>query len=117
VGWQVQGFAHVLKRLAQSFRVIVFDKRGQGLSDSFEGVPTLEQRMDDVRDVMQAAGSHKAVLFAWSEGGAMAVHRDLSDGGGEAGSVRLDGAFYQDARLPASPDTRADVGADRRHLG
>jgi pimeloyl-ACP methyl ester carboxylesterase len=73
VGWQEQGFAHVLKRLAQSFRVIVFDKRGQGLSDSFEGVPTLEQRMDDVRDVMQAAGSHKAVLFAWSEGGAMAA--------------------------------------------
>jgi pimeloyl-ACP methyl ester carboxylesterase len=73
INWQEQGFAHVLKRLAQSFRVIVFDKRGQGLSDSFEGVPTLEQRMDDVRDVMQAAGSRKAVLFAWSEGGAMAA--------------------------------------------
>lgn len=73
VGWQEQGFAHALKRLAQSFRVIVFDKRGQGLSDNFEGVPTLEQRMDDVRDVMQAAGSQKAVLFAWSEGGSMAA--------------------------------------------
>lgn len=72
VGWEEHGFAHVLARLAQSFRVIVFDKRGQGLSDRFDGVPTLEQRMDDVRAVMQAAGSRKAVLFAWSEGGAMA---------------------------------------------
>ena len=72
-GWQHEGYVHVLKRLAQSFRVIIFDKRGQGMSDSFEGVPTLEQRMDDVRDVMQAAGSQKAVLFAWSEGGPMAA--------------------------------------------
>ena len=50
----------------------MFDKRGQGLSDRFEGAPTLEERMDDVRDVMLAAGSRRAVLFAASEGGAMA---------------------------------------------
>ena len=51
--------------------MIMFDKRGQGLSDRFEGVPTLEERMDDVRDVMRAAGSSRAVLLAYSEGGAM----------------------------------------------
>jgi pimeloyl-ACP methyl ester carboxylesterase len=69
--WKEEANARMLRRLAQSFRVICFDKRGQGLSDRFEGVPTLEERMDDVRAVMQAAGSTKAVLFAYSEGGAM----------------------------------------------
>ena len=73
MNWEYDAYARMLRRLAQSFRVIAFDKRGQGLSDSFEGVPTLEQRMDDVRDVMRAAGSRHAVLFASSEGGAMAA--------------------------------------------
>jgi len=71
--WQMPGYAPLMQQLAQSFRVIVFDKRGQGLSDRFEGAPTLEQRMDDVRAVMKAAGSGRAVLFATSEGGAMAA--------------------------------------------
>jgi pimeloyl-ACP methyl ester carboxylesterase/class 3 adenylate cyclase len=71
--WENPAHAAVRWRLAQSFRVIVFDKRGQGLSDAFDGVPTLEQRMDDLRAVMQAAGSKKTVLFAWSEGGPMAA--------------------------------------------
>lgn len=69
--WQWDGYAGLMRQFAESFRVIVFDKRGQGLSDRFEGVPTLEQRMDDVRAVMQAAGSARALLFATSEGGAL----------------------------------------------
>jgi pimeloyl-ACP methyl ester carboxylesterase len=69
--WRHDNMARMLRRLAQHFRVICFDKRGQGMSDHFDGVPTLEQRMDDVRAVMQSAGSDKAVLFAYSEGGAM----------------------------------------------
>ena len=69
--WRHDNTARMLRRLAQHFRVICFDKRGQGMSDHFDGVPTLEQRMDDVRAVMQAAGSNKAMLFAYSEGGAM----------------------------------------------
>lgn len=82
VNWQMHGYAPLMQRLAQHFRVIIFDKRGQGLSDRFEGVPMLEQRMDDVRAVMQAAGSARAVLFATSEGGALAAlftatHPDL----------------------------------------
>src|SRR5580692_10710651 len=68
VDWENPGHAALRWRLAQSYRVIVFDKRGQGMSDAFDGVPTLEERMDDVRAVMQAAGSKKTVLFAWSEG-------------------------------------------------
>jgi pimeloyl-ACP methyl ester carboxylesterase/class 3 adenylate cyclase len=71
--WQDPDHARMRRHLAQSFRVIVFDKRGQGLSDSFDGVPTLEERMDDVRAVMQAAGSSRAVLLSVSQGGAMAA--------------------------------------------
>ena len=66
--WRYPAYARMLRRLAQSFRVIMFDKRGQGMSDGFEGVPTLELRMDDVRAVMQAAGSTKAVLFGHPKG-------------------------------------------------
>ena len=71
--WRYEAYAQMLRKLALSFRVIMFDKRGQGMSDGFEGVPTLEQRMDDVHAVMQAVGSGRAVLFASSEGGAMAA--------------------------------------------
>ncbi len=71
--WQYDAYARLLRQLAGMFRVITFDKRGQGLSDQIDGVPTLEERMDDVRAVMQAAGSPRAVLFASSEGGAMAA--------------------------------------------
>jgi pimeloyl-ACP methyl ester carboxylesterase/class 3 adenylate cyclase len=71
--WEDPDHARMRRQLAQSFRVIVFDKRGQGLSDSFDGVSTLEERMDDVRAVMQAAGLSRAVVFAQSQGGAMAA--------------------------------------------
>jgi len=71
--WEYPAHARNRWRLARAFRVIVFDKRGQGMSDAIDGVPTLEERMDDVRAVMRAAGARKAVLFAWSEGGPMAA--------------------------------------------
>lgn len=71
--WRDDGYVAVMRRLGQNFRVILFDKLGQGLSDNFDGVPTLERRMDDLRAVMQAVGSTKAVLFAQSEGGSMAA--------------------------------------------
>ena len=69
--WQHDSYVRMMRRLAERFRVICFDKRGQGMSDRFEGVPTLEERMDDVRAVMQAAGSQRTVVLACSEGGAM----------------------------------------------
>ena len=71
--WRVPENARMLRQFGEAFRVILFDKRGQGMSDSIEGVPTLEQRIDDVRAVMQAVGSQRAVLFASSEGGSMAA--------------------------------------------
>jgi pimeloyl-ACP methyl ester carboxylesterase len=71
--WTEPSFASFLQRLARFSRLIVFDKRGTGLSDRVDekNLPTLEQRMDDVRAVMDAAGSQKAALLGISEGAPM----------------------------------------------
>ena len=65
--------ARFFERLASFSRVIRFDKRGTGLSDRAVPIPTLEQRMDDVRAVMEAVGSQRAALFGISEGGPMSA--------------------------------------------
>jgi class 3 adenylate cyclase len=72
LSWEDPIHARAMERLASFARVIVFDKRGQGLSDRGVAAPTLEQRMDDVRAVMDAAGSEHAALFGASEGAALA---------------------------------------------
>ncbi len=69
--WEDPLFAQGLERLASFARVIWFDKRGTGLSDRVSELPTLEQRMDDIRAVMDAVGVEKAALFGLSEGGSM----------------------------------------------
>ena len=69
--WTEPSFARFLTRLASFSRLIVFDKRGTGLSDRVTELPTLEQRMDDVRAVMDAVGSTRAALLGVSEGGPM----------------------------------------------
>jgi pimeloyl-ACP methyl ester carboxylesterase/class 3 adenylate cyclase len=71
--WQEPSFARFLNRLASFSRLILFDKRGTGLSDRvpIHELPTLEQRMDDVRAVMEAVGSERAALVGVSEGGPM----------------------------------------------
>jgi pimeloyl-ACP methyl ester carboxylesterase len=73
--WNEPLFARFLTRLASMSRLILFDKRGTGLSDPVpvSQLPTLEQRMDDVRAVMDAAGSQRAVLLGISEGGPMST--------------------------------------------
>jgi DNA-binding SARP family transcriptional activator/pimeloyl-ACP methyl ester carboxylesterase len=71
--WQEPSFARFLGRLASFSRLILFDKRGTGLSDRVAGVHTLEQRMDDVRAVMDAVGSQRAALVGCSEGGSMSI--------------------------------------------
>jgi pimeloyl-ACP methyl ester carboxylesterase len=71
--WEEPGFRHLLHRLASFSRLICFDKRGSGLSDRAASVATLEERMDDVRAVLDAVGSRRAVLFGVSEGGPMSV--------------------------------------------
>lgn len=71
--WEEPRAANSLRRLASFSRVIMFDKRGTGLSDRVGAMPILEQRMDDVRAVMDAVGSRQAALFGWSEGGPMSL--------------------------------------------
>jgi pimeloyl-ACP methyl ester carboxylesterase len=73
VAWEEPYRARVWTRLAAFARLIMFDKRGTGLSDRTVGAPTLEERMDDVRAVMDAVGSQQAALFGISEGGAMSL--------------------------------------------
>jgi pimeloyl-ACP methyl ester carboxylesterase len=73
--WEDPALARFLNRLASFSRLIVFDKRGTGLSDRVaeSALPTLEQRMDDIRAVMDAAGSSRAVIFGISEGGPLST--------------------------------------------
>jgi pimeloyl-ACP methyl ester carboxylesterase len=71
--WELPPMADFLTRLGSFSRLIVFDKRGTGLSDPVAEVPTLEQRIDDVRAVLDAAGSERAAMFGISEGGPMSV--------------------------------------------
>ncbi len=71
--WDEPSFAYALQRLGSFSRVVWFDKRGTGLSDRSAELPTLEERMDDVRAVMDAVGLARAALFGMSEGGSMSV--------------------------------------------
>ena len=74
VMWELPEFAQFLDRLAGMGRLILFDKRGTGLSDRVAGMPTLEQRADDIAAVMDAAGSARAAILAWGEGAAIAAN-------------------------------------------
>ena len=70
--WELPANEYILKRLTSFARVIVFDKRGQGLSDRVAD-QTLEERIGDARAVVDAAGSERAAVFGWSEGGPMSL--------------------------------------------
>ena len=71
--WKWPYLARFLRRLASFSRLIVFDKRGTGLSDPTKRSPNLEERVDDIRAVMDAAGADRAPLFGVSEGGALSI--------------------------------------------
>jgi pimeloyl-ACP methyl ester carboxylesterase/plasmid stabilization system protein ParE len=71
--WEMPPFRRFCEGLAGFSRLIVFDKRGTGLSDPVSDAPTLEERIDDVSAVMDAAGSEQAALFGVSEGGPMSI--------------------------------------------
>jgi class 3 adenylate cyclase len=82
--WAEPSLERVMARLTQFARVITFDRRGSGLSDPFFGAPTLEEQMDDVLAVMDAAGSESAAMCGTLEGGPMAAlfaatHPDRTD--------------------------------------
>jgi acyl-coenzyme A synthetase/AMP-(fatty) acid ligase len=83
VCWEEPAFNRFLTRLASFTRLILFDKRGTGLSDRVADMPSLEVRMDDVRDVMDAVRSERAALIIYTSGtagkpkGALHAHRTL----------------------------------------
>jgi pimeloyl-ACP methyl ester carboxylesterase len=74
-GWEIEPIRRFYERLGTFSRLILFDKRGIGLSDrvAIDNLPTLETRMDDMRAVMDAVGSERAALLGHSEGGAMSA--------------------------------------------
>lgn len=72
-GWESPYWRPFYERLARSFRLILFDKRGTGLSDLGGSFPTLETRMEDVRAVLDAVGSRRATIFGSHEGCSMAT--------------------------------------------
>jgi class 3 adenylate cyclase len=71
--WTEPTLANFLRRLASFSRLIMFDKRGTGLSDPVAGTPSFEERMDDIRAVMDAVGSERAALIGFSEGTALSA--------------------------------------------
>ena len=73
LGWETPPMMQMFRRLSQFSRMITFDKRGTGLSDRGTELPTLEERMDDVRAVMDATECEKAAIVGISEGGPMAL--------------------------------------------
>jgi pimeloyl-ACP methyl ester carboxylesterase len=73
VFWEEPNIARFFRKLASFSRLILFDKRGTGLSDRVTEAATLEERTDDVRAVMDAVGSSRAALFGYSEGASMSI--------------------------------------------
>jgi pimeloyl-ACP methyl ester carboxylesterase len=73
VYWDLPAFRRYCEQLAEFTRVILFDKRGMGMSDRVPGATTLEQRMDDIRAIMDAVGSERAAIMGESEGGPLAL--------------------------------------------
>ena len=99
--WEEPRVARFLRRLASIGRLILFDKRGTGLSDRVP-VPTLEQRMTDVRAVMDAVGSKRATLVGYSEGGSMCALFAATYPARAAGLVMI-GSYARMIRAPDHP--------------
>ena len=100
--WEHPSFEALMRRLTRNFRVILFDKRGTGLSDRLDGATPMEDRMDDIRAVMDAVDSESAALFGWSEGGSIAI-MFAGTYPDRATSLVLYGAAARFARAPDYP--------------
>jgi len=106
--WEDPAPARFLRRLGSFARIVIYDKRGQGLSDRGGGPPTLEQSMDDLTAVIAAAGCERPAIFGVSEGGPMsllfaATYPD------RVSSLVLYGAF---ARMLKAPDFPQGIPAE-----
>ena len=100
--WELPAMASFLNRLASFSRLILFDKRGCGMSDRVHPLPTLEQRMDDVRAVLDAVGSTRTALIGISEGGVMSALFAATYPERTAGLI-IDGSYPSALRRPGYP--------------
>jgi class 3 adenylate cyclase/pimeloyl-ACP methyl ester carboxylesterase len=99
--------ARFFARLASFARLIRFDKRGTGLSDRLHGIPTLEERMDDVRAVMDAAGSPRAAVLGFSDGAPMSI-LFAATYPQRTSALILYGSFAREAWAPDNPSGTTD---------
>src|SRR5215510_1303821 len=111
--WEEPVVVRFLERLASFSRLILFDKRGTGLSDRMTDLPSLEVRMDDVRAVMDAVGSAQAAVFGYSEGGQMcalfaASHRDRTS------ALIMHGSYARMLEAPDYPWGRSPARLEER---
>ena len=111
--WDNPRIARFYRRLASFARLIRFDKRGTGLSDRAVAMPTLEQRMDDVRAVLDAVDSKRAVVFGISEGGGMSV-LFAATYPERTTSLTLYGSYARSAWAPDYPCGRTDEEFEAR---
>jgi pimeloyl-ACP methyl ester carboxylesterase len=112
--WEEPSVARFFERLASFSRLILFDKRGTGLSDRDVGLPTLEDRMDDVRAVMDAVGAERAALLGISEGGNMSMLFAATYPERTTALV-LFGCFARGIRAPDYPWAPAPDGRESRY--
>lgn len=110
LAWEDDSIARALRRLGSVSRVIMFDKRGTGMSDRTERLPDIDRRMLDIEAVMHAASSERAAFFAVSEGGPMAILFAAAHPERTQGLVLV--ATY--ARITACPDY--PIGMPTEHL-
>jgi pimeloyl-ACP methyl ester carboxylesterase len=107
VVWQQEQAAAFLRRLGEFCRLILFDKRGTGMSDPISYAPAVDERMDDIRAVMEAVGSERAALLGYSEGGPLALvfAATYPD---RVSAVIAYGSYARLTRAPDYPDGRTD---------
>jgi class 3 adenylate cyclase/pimeloyl-ACP methyl ester carboxylesterase len=110
--WESKYWRPFYERLARSFRLILFDKRGTGLSDRGGSFPTLETRMEDVRAVLDAVGSERAAIFSSHEGCLMAT---LFAATYPEKTVAL--ALFHPPPLEGDPDFEAELLSLRERWG
>ena len=119
VMWELPELAYFLERLASLGRVIIFDKRGTGLSDRVSGMVTLEQRAEDVGAVMDAARSERAAFVGWADGGAIGAMFAATNPERISALVLSAMAFVDHARghRGRSGHDADDVGHHRERVG
>ena len=115
--WELPGYRRFMQRLAGFTRLILFDKRGMGLSDR-TAMGTLEERMDDVRAVMDAVGSERAVLLGVSEGAPLSMVFAASHPERTAGLIFVGGEVKEiiEDDWPLGASTRDDYDASLERI-